>query len=172
MKGYSLNYPRQGIDSVVDYRLKVDIMNTLSIGTLAQRSGFGRETIRFYEREGLIPPPPRTPAGYRRYPPQSLARLRFIGRAKQLGFQLDEIRGLLALQSANGSRSEVKALTEAKLNQVHRKLDDLTRIATVLEHLAGACSGEGPVRGCPIIEALAGDRPMAAGERPAETHGE
>ena len=130
-------------------------MNTLSIGQLARACGLGIETIRFYEREGLLPPPQRTAAGYRKFSTDSVQRLNFIRRAKEVGFTLDEIRELLALHDdPHGERTRVKALTEAKLAQIERKILDLSRMRDVLAHLATECSGVGPVSSCPIIQAL------------------
>lgn len=130
-------------------------MNTLSIGQLARACELSVETIRFYEREGLLPPTQRTPAGYRRFPINSTQRLNFIRRAKDLGFTLSEIKELLALHDdPHGERAQVKALTESKLAQIERKILDLNRMREVLAHLATECSGVGPIGGCPIIQAL------------------
>jgi MerR family mercuric resistance operon transcriptional regulator len=130
-------------------------METISIGELAARSGIGKETIRFYERESLLPPPRRTASNYRRYPPAAVARLRFIRRAKELGFRLDEIRELLSLQDANGERAQVKRLTQRKLAQIRTRIDELLRMEAALTEMHVQCSGEGTVHGCPIIETLA-----------------
>lgn len=142
-------------------------MNTISIGELAARSGLGKETIRFYERESLLPPPRRTASNYRRYPPEAVARLRFIRRAKELGFRLDEIRELLHLQDADGDRARVKRLTERKLLQVRSRIVELSRMEAALAEMHAQCSGQGPVHGCPIIETLAGHHPDI--EPPAST---
>ena len=134
-------------------------MTTLTIGRLAKASDTGVETIRFYERRGLLPAPPRSAAGYRRYPRNTVQQLRFIRRAKALGFSLDEIAALFVLHrdTQDHSRADVKAITEAKLTQIEKKIRDLERMRVALAKLVAACSGEGPVRGCPIIEALVGD---------------
>lgn len=131
-------------------------MNTLTIGQLAYACGVGVETIRFYERQGLLPVPPRSGAGYRHYPATAVQRLHFIRRAKELGFTLKEIAELLLLQdnSHAHSRAEVKAIAEARLTEVTAKINDLERVRTALAHLAACCSGNGSVQGCPIIEAL------------------
>ena len=134
-------------------------MNAISIGEMARRSGVGKETIRFYERTSLLPPPPRTAANYRRYPPQALDRLRFIRRAKDLGFTLDEIRELLSLQDADGDRAEVKRLTSGKLKEIRARIRQLQRMELALRTLHAQCSGHGPVHGCPIVETLAGHAP-------------
>lgn len=131
-------------------------MNTqsLTIGRLARAAGVGVETIRFYEREGLLPAPARTASGYRQYPLDTVDRLGFIRRAKHLGFSLGEIRELLGLAHANGERARVKAITEQKLAGIERRIEELSRMRAALAELNRQCSGHGPVEGCPIIEAL------------------
>lgn len=130
---------------------------TLTIGRLARSAGVGVETIRFYEREGLLPEPARTASGYRQYPRDTVDRLGFIRRAKRLGFSLGEIRELLALAHADGERARVKALAERKLAVIERRIEELARMRAALAELTQQCSGHGPVEGCPIIEALADD---------------
>lgn len=133
-------------------------MKTLTRGQLARACDVGVETIRFYERQGLLPPPPRSATGYRHFSTDTVDRLNFIRRAKELGFNLKEIRELLALHDdEHGDRASVKAITEAKLSEIIGKIRDLQRMQTVLSHLATECSGTGPIGGCPIIHALAGD---------------
>ena len=131
-------------------------METLSTGQLAREAGVGVETIRFYERKGLIEEPPRHPlSGYRAYPLEVVRRLRFIRRAKELGFTLREIRELLDLAaSPETTCAEVRASAEAKLEHVRRKIEDLQRIERVLAELAVSCKGTGPVQDCPILAAL------------------
>jgi len=129
---------------------------TYSIGQLAQAADAGVETIRYYERRGLMPEPPRAASGYRRYPDDAAQRLRFIRRAKRLGFTLDEIMALLRLQ-AGGERAEVKAVAEAKLVEIETRLNDLERMRDTLRDVTRRCSGHGPVAGCPIIETLSDD---------------
>jgi len=125
-----------------------------SIGQLARAASTGVETIRFYERRGLMPEPPRTTSGYRRYPLDAADRLRFIHRAKRLGFTLNEIAALLELEEG-GDRAEVKAIAQAKLEEIEARIADLQRMRVTLDDLTRRCSGHGPVVGCPIIEALA-----------------
>ncbi len=132
-------------------------MDGLSIGKLAAASGFGVETLRFYEREGLLPEPPRTASGYRVYPVDSVPRMRFVRRAKELGFSLQEIRELLRLQDGGGRRREVRELTAAHLAEVERRIADLQRVRDVLAGLRDCCDGRGAVQGCPIIEAIASE---------------
>ena len=131
-------------------------MNTLSIGQLAKASDVGIEAIRFYEREGLLPVAARTASGYRYFPSHTVQRLHFIRRAKDLGFTLKEISELLGLHDdQHADRLHVKKLTTDKLQQIEQKIDDLQRMQAVLATLIDECSGQGPVSGCPIIQALA-----------------
>ena len=130
-------------------------MKPLTRGQLAQASKVGAETIRFYEREGLLPPTPRSTNGYRYYTQDTVQRLNFIRRAKKLGFNLNEIKELLSLHdNPNASRAKVKTMTDSKLVEIENKIADLQRMREVLAHLAAECSGEGPISGCPIIETL------------------
>lgn len=129
-------------------------MNALTIGKLAREAGVGIDTVRFYEREGLLPRPQRTASGYRLYAPADAERVRFIRRAKALGFALGEISELLRLNAGGGSRSSVKKLAQRRLDDLDRKIRDMTAIRTALAHLVRQCSGEGPVKGCPIIEGV------------------
>ena len=130
-------------------------MKTLTRGQLARASAVGPETIRFYEREGLLPPSDRSGNGYRQYTAEAVHRLRFIRRAKHLGFDLGEIRELLSLHDdPNASRADVKALTRSKLEEIDRRIDDLSRMRNVLSRLETECSGRGRISGCPIIQAL------------------
>ena len=128
---------------------------TLTIGRLAGQAAVGIDTVRFYERRGLLPEPSRTAAGYRLYADDIVARLRFIRRAKSLGFSLDEIGNLLDLHDRGGQKSAVKQLTQRKLAQINAKIADLSKIRDVLRELESECSGTGDVSGCPIIETLA-----------------
>jgi len=126
----------------------------LTIGQLARASDVGVETIRFYEREGLVSPSGRRANGYRVYHRDAEQRLGFIRRAKALGFSLGEIRELLALAAPDGDRSEVKAVAEHKLAEIERRIEELQRMRRALGDLTRQCSGHGPVEGCPIIETL------------------
>jgi len=127
----------------------------LTIGKLANAAGVGVETIRFYEREGLLPKPPRKRSGYRQYPPDAVARVLFIRRAKELGFTLKEITELLELRiDPDKSCADVRALAKAKIVDVEEKMADLARIRAALEKLAKACRGKGPTSECPILDAI------------------
>lgn len=130
-------------------------MNGLTIGKVAKKAGLGIETVRFYEREGLIKPPARTEANYRIYPQRDILRLRFIKRAKNLGFTLREIKELLSLQhDSTATKADVKLQTEAKIEAIELKILDLTRIKEILETLEESCDGHGPTSDCPILDAL------------------
>lgn len=135
-------------------------MNTLTIGKLAQQTEVGIDTVRFYERAGLLPKPMRTPSGYRSYAAADVDRLRFIRRAKALGFTLEEIAGLLALNAGKGGRAAVKALAEKRVAELNQKIRELTVIRDALHSHARHCSGKGSVRGCPIIDALLAQAPI------------
>ena len=127
----------------------------LTIGKLASAAGIGVETIRFYEREGLLPKPPRKRSGYRQYPPAAVERVLFIRRAKELGFTLKEVIELLELRVApDKSCADVRALAKAKVADVEEKMAELARIKAALDRLARACRGKGPTSECPILEAL------------------
>ncbi|WP_254695134.1 helix-turn-helix domain-containing protein [Leisingera sp. NJS201] len=122
---------------------------------MAKATGCNLETIRYYEKTGMMPDPPRTAAGHRIYGQSHVQRLRFILRARELGFAIDEIKGLLGLvDGGTQTCGEVKALTERHLSDVRRKIEDLRRIEKVLAATAGQCSGE-DVPECPVLEALA-----------------
>jgi MerR family transcriptional regulator, copper efflux regulator len=128
---------------------------TLSIGEVARQTGVGVETVRFYEREGLVPEPKRRPSGYRQYPPDAVRRIRFVQRAKELGFTLKEIRELLSLRvAADKTCADVRDLSVAKLADVDRKLGELARMRAALARLASSCTGEGPTSECPLLDAL------------------
>jgi len=122
---------------------------------LANRAGCNIETIRYYEKIGMLPDPPRTASGYRLYNEGHLARLRFILRARELGFPIEEIRGLLGLvDGGTQTCGEVKARTERHLADVRTRIADLRRIERVLAQTAKQCSGD-EVPDCPVLEALA-----------------
>ena len=130
-------------------------MDTLSIGQVAHRAGVGVETVRFYEREGLLEEPPRRASGYRQYSEEVVTRLRFIKRAQQLGFSLKEIGELLLLRvDAQTSCEEVKGHTEAKIAEVERKLVELQRVRQALLQVHSLCTGQGPTGRCPMLDAL------------------
>ena len=133
--------------------------SALTIGEVAKAARVGVETLRFYEREGLIVEPPRRRSGYRQYPPETVRRVRFIRRAKELGFTLKEIGELLGLRvDPRTTSAEVRALARAKIESIEARIADLERIHEVLTRLARACRGKGPTSECPILDLLDDDR--------------
>ncbi len=127
----------------------------LTISHLADAAGVGVETVRFYERTGLMPGPPRTASGYRQYLPDAVERLRFIRRAQGLGFTLEEIGDLLELRVDEvAACSAVEASARAKLLQVEGKIAELRRIQRALGGLVAACEAREPSSECPILEEL------------------
>ena len=133
-------------------------METMGIGAVAKAAGVGIDTVRYYERAGLVAPKGRLSSGYRRYSELEVSRLRFIRRAQSLGFSLKEIRELLALSSSRNVAS-VKRKAEAKLADVDRRLMELKRIRAGLSSLVEACPGHGLPESCPILQALGGESP-------------
>ena len=129
---------------------------TIPIGELSQRTGCNIETIRFYEKQGLVPAPPRTEGGHRVYDGTHLRRLGFIRRSRDLGFTLDEIRALLRLADGHHTCAEVRSVAVEHLAGVRRKIADLQRLERTLSEVAGRCAG-GDVQDCPVIEALFGE---------------
>ncbi len=133
---------------------------TLTIGALAQASGVHLETIRYYQRLGLVPQPARPAGSVRRYDERAAARLRFIKRAQQLGFSLDEVRQLLTLEDG-GQCDATRRLAEARLAEVEARLALLSRMRRELRRLIADCSGARRAPRCPIIDTLS-DVPSAA----------
>ena len=129
----------------------------VTIGVLAKRAGMGAGALRYYETLGLIQPAGRSRGGYRMYRDEDLRRLRFIRRAQELGFSLDEVAALLRLSERPGGRAaDVRRLTREKLRDIDRRIHDLERMKQGLERLSGRCRGEGPATECPILAALNG----------------
>lgn len=139
-------------------------MGYLTIGEVAKTAGVKVETVRYYERQELIPPPPRRESGYRAYPEETVKRIRFIKRAQELGFSLKEIAELLSLRVGPGTAcADVRKRAVAKIAEIERKMETLRRIKEVLAGLAAACEGRGPASECPILESL---------ENKGDAHGE
>lgn len=127
----------------------------MQIGALAAQSGTLVETIRYYERIGLMPSPPRSASGYRQYRAEHLQRLLFLRRCRALGFSIEEIRSLAALASRRErSCRKVKSIAERHLEDVRRKRSDLLRLECALSALVDSCGG-GRIADCKILEALA-----------------
>jgi MerR family transcriptional regulator, copper efflux regulator len=130
----------------------------MKIGALAKQADVNIDTVRYYERQGLLPAPQRLMSGYRQYEQGDVARLRFVRRAKVLGFTLVEIRELLALSShREDDMAGMKAAAIVKLADIEDKLTELTRIRDGLKTLVESCPGHGALEQCPILNALAED---------------
>lgn len=134
-------------------------MQSMGIGALAEKGGVGIDTVRYYERNGLLTPSGRLASGYRRYGDRELMQLRFIRRAQSLGFTLKEIRELLAL-SAQKDIAQVKNSAQRKLEDVQRRLTSLQRIRDGLAKLVDACPGHGGAAECPILKALGSEETL------------
>jgi MerR family transcriptional regulator, copper efflux regulator len=130
-------------------------MKSLTIGHLAKQAGVNLQTVRYYERRGLLPRPPRSASGYRLSPKEAGHRLKFIRRAQELGFSLKEITELLSLRvSRAASCADIRARAEAKITDIQAKIRSLESMEKVLRKLTRACAGGGPVAECPILESL------------------
>jgi MerR family copper efflux transcriptional regulator len=134
-------------------------VNGLTIGKLSKMAGVTNDTVRFYERCGLIDPVGRSESNYRLYHEDDAVRLRFIKRAKELGFSLNEIKSLLALsQDPDATKADIKARTEKKAEDIKQKIHDLSRILKAIEHLVDLCDGHGSAKECPILKSLTDDQ--------------
>ena len=128
----------------------------MTIGELSSRTGVNIETIRYYERIGLVPSPPRSAGRHRLYDDGLRQRVSFIRRARELGFSLDQVRALLALSGKHGlACNEVKTITDEHITDVHQKIRDLRKLERVLSNLSARCRPNS-VPECPILEALSG----------------
>lgn len=132
-------------------------MNSIGIGTLAKRAGVSIDTVRYYEKSGLLSPESRLASGYRRYGDEQVSRLRFIRRAQELGFTLKDIRDLLGI-SKQRDVAKVKRAAEKKLADVEARLVALTRMRDGLATLVATCPGHGRAADCPILKALGEER--------------
>ena len=131
-------------------------MDSMGIGTIARRAGVSIDTIRYYEKSGLLSPAARLSSGYRRYDEAQLKRLRFIREAQKLGFTLRDVRELLGL-SRQRDVTRVKRTAEKKLAEVEARIAALKRVRDGLGKLVAACPGHGLARDCPILQALGED---------------
>jgi MerR family mercuric resistance operon transcriptional regulator len=130
-------------------------MEKLTIGQLAKKANVNLETIRYYERRGLIPEPPRNNSGHREYSLDEVKRTEFIKRSQALGFSLKEILELLSLRVEPGTTcADVKARVDTKIEDIEKRIADLKQIRTALLRLSKRCTGKGPVGCCPILEEL------------------
>ena len=125
----------------------------ITIGTLARKAGVNIETIRYYQRRGLLQEPPKPVEGYRLYPLDSVQRILFIKRAQRLGFSLEEIINLLQL--GTGNCSETKALAMQKLSAIETRLEDLEKMKRTLQDLVQRCESGAGDADCPIVSSLA-----------------
>lgn len=127
----------------------------LRIGHLAREAGVNLETVRYYERKGLLPKPPRSASGYRLFPPEAARRLRFIRRAQGLGFSLTEIRDLLLLRVSRATSSaQIRSRAQAKISFIEAKIKSLEAMKNTLRRLTKICDGGAPAAECPILESL------------------
>ncbi|WKZ78766.1 MAG: MerR family DNA-binding protein [Candidatus Kapaibacterium sp.] len=131
------------------------MIHNMTIGKLAKQCGVGVETIRFYEREGLVLQPERKPSGYRLYPLEAADQIHFIRQAKDLGFSLKEIRELLDLRLDGGQAcNEVGSLAKAKIADIEEKIQTLLKMRKALSELAVACQNNTNTEPCPILRAI------------------
>ncbi|WP_371422560.1 heavy metal-responsive transcriptional regulator [Tardiphaga sp.] len=141
-------------------------MGSFKIGQLADAAQVGRDTIRYYERSGLLPMPGRTAAGYRVYGDADLQRLNFIRASQELGFTLEQVRHLLAIKASDtATAAAVLEITFGKIQEAESRVQKLSHIRNVLQELADDCPGEGPVSDCPILAYLAEKRVNRATKR-------
>ena len=139
-------------------------MAGITIGAFAKAAGVRTDTIRYYERNGLLPPPARTAAGYRVYSEAELERVKFVRKAQGLGFTLNEIGMLLALRGSDTARAaDVLEITEQKILESSERIHELTRIRNALRQLAEQCPVDAPIEDCPILAHLANAHPQPAG---------
>ena len=126
----------------------------MTIGKLAQAAGVGVETIRFYERKGIIKRPTRHEGGFRHYPAEEAARVKFVKRAQELGFTLREVKGLLEIQSKRKiTGAQVREKAKGKIKEIDEKISDLKRMRESLEQLCQVCGeGEQAIRECKIFD--------------------
>ena len=136
----------------------------MKIGQVAAQAGVNIDTLRYYERRGLLTEPQRRPSGYREYPPETVRIVRFIKRAQALGFSLDEIEELLRLRGGQAPRAEVRRIAEARIKDVDERLAQLQAVRSALHGLLESCACSRARPTCPILDALDahGEQPPAA----------
>lgn len=131
------------------------IVNSMTIGQLARCAGVGVETVRYYERRGLLQEPKRGQSGYRQYDAEAMSRLQFIKRAKDLGFTLREVAELLSLvRDRSASAVDVRSRARDKIADIEARIDSLQRMLKALKALTSACDQHGTVDECPLLDAL------------------
>ena len=127
------------------------------VSEAAERAGVNVQTLRYYERRGLLPKPPRRASGYREVPEETVRIVRFIKRAQQLGFSLDEVEVLLRLRRQSGrNRQQIGSLAERQMRDIDKKIEELDRMRAALRKLVSSCR-DGGTPNCPLIEALNGE---------------
>lgn len=130
-------------------------MKGLRVGEVAQGAAVNLQTIRYYERQGLLPKPPRSASNYRLYSVDAVRRVRFIKRAQGLGFTLNEIKELLSLRATPRMRcADVRKRAEVKVQDIEGRVRTLRAMRRALSKLVDECSGKGPITECPILEAM------------------
>jgi MerR family copper efflux transcriptional regulator len=133
-------------------------MHGFTIGEVAKRAAVHIETLRYYERQGLVARPPRSRSNYRLYPEETVQRVQFIKRAQQLGFSLQEIQALLALRAAPQAQcADVRERALAKIHEIEHKVRTLQAMHTALTRLVAVCAGQGHITDCPILESIDAD---------------
>jgi MerR family mercuric resistance operon transcriptional regulator len=135
--------------------------SAFTIGRLARAADVGIETIRYYQRRNLLPTPDPDGGAFRHYPSDLVDRIRFIKRAQDLGFTLDEISSLLQLENG-ANRKAIRVIAGDRLEEIRRKIADLQRMEQTLAHLMHRCEATGRAHPCPIIAALAGQQDAAS----------
>ncbi|MDQ3711260.1 MAG: MerR family DNA-binding protein [Acidobacteriota bacterium] len=130
-------------------------MERLTVGELAKRSEVNSQTIRYYERQGLLPKPPRSESGYRAFPLESVERIRFIKQAQELGFSLNEVKELLALQdNPLSTGADVRKLAQAKVADIEAKIKTLSSMKKALTRLTATCNGNGSAGECQCLKKI------------------
>ncbi len=145
-------------------------MKPMTVGQVARQAGVGIETVRFYEKNGLLETPTRRASGYREYDEETVNRLRFIQRAKGLGFRLGEIKELLSLRCSEQPCNEVRQLAEAKVAEIEAKIAMLLRMKEVLGRLASSCCEQNDKSRCLILESLDGHENEGQSRLPVSQH--
>jgi MerR family transcriptional regulator, mercuric resistance operon regulatory protein len=154
-------------DNFAGCNLAMNANPRLTIGALSERTEVNIETIRYYERIGIVPSPPRSAGGHRLYANEHTQRLVFIRRSRQLGFSLDQVRELLGLSSGRRMTcARVKDITEQHIADIRQRVEDLKRLERVLNAMVSRCRGD-ETPDCPILDALADARPPVKQRREA-----
>src|SRR5215468_4131605 len=148
--GYRVKFYRERLDPVPQYRVDAGGMQTHEV---AEQAGVNTQTLRYYERRGLLAEPPRSPAGYRDYPTSAVHVLRFVKRSQELGFSLDEVEELLALADGGPDSCEAaRALAESHVAELERRIADLHRMRASLDVLVATCERPRVDRSCPLLD--------------------